>query len=83
MTYHSFTGCVLLFRRNLDVVYCFGICSQVQHYTGLTELNHRAYSPDIAASDNHLFSNILRVIMTVDFLEAWKIEMIDEYIESI
>ena len=34
MTHHFFTGHVLLFGRNLDVVCCFGTCSHVQHYTG-------------------------------------------------
>ena len=33
-------------------------CSQVQHRTSFTELNNSAYSPDLAASDYHLFSNL-------------------------
>ena len=34
------------------------ICSQVQHHTDLTELNHLPYSSDIAFCYYHLFSNV-------------------------
>ena len=65
VTHYSFTDYVFLFGRNiagnLDVV-CYSLrqrsCSQIRHHTGLTELNHPAYSPDIVHSDYHLLSNL-------------------------
>ena len=41
--------------------------SQVQHHTGLINLNYPAYSPDLAARDYHLFSNVKNFLRGKNF----------------
>ena len=50
-------GGVLLLRDNAPV-YKSNITQTANQYTGFIELNHRVYSPDLAPSDYHLFSNL-------------------------
>ena len=51
-----------IWEKRREKLVCFSatssrhrICSQVQHHTGSTELNHRAYSSNIVSSDYYLF----------------------------
>ena len=69
---------VLLIHNSVPV-YMSNITQAAIQYTDFTELNHHAYSPNLASRDYHLFSSVknfftagmLRAIMTVNhYLES-------------
>ena len=83
ITHNSFTRYVLLLRRNVVVCCLFqgnapvhksNITQAAIQYTDLTELNHPAYSSDIAPRDYHPFSNLK------DFLRSRNFDTDDEAI---
>ena len=57
---------VLLLHYNA-AVHKSNITQTAIQYRGFTELNHSAYSPDIAASDCHLFSNVKNFVRGRNF----------------
>ena len=60
------------------------ICSQVQHNTGFSKLNQPAYSPDLAPSDDHLFSNLKNFLRGRNFETADEARMtMNHYLESL
>ena len=62
----------ILLLHNNTPVHKFIIIQATIQYTSFTELNHSAYSPDIAASNYHLFSNLK------NFLHSRNLESDDE-----
>ena len=53
-------------------------------YTGLTELNYPAYSPDIAPSDYYLFSNLKNCLRSRNFEADDEVIMtVKHYLESL
>ena len=66
--------CSVLLIHNSAPVHMSNITQAAIQYTDFTELNHHAYSPDLAPRDYHLFSNVknfftagmLRTIMTMN-----------------
>ena len=57
---------VLLFPDNV-LVHKSNIIHTAIQYTGLTKLNHPAYSSDLASSDYHLFSNVKKFLRSMNF----------------
>ena len=57
---------MLLLHYNSPVHKC-NITQAATQYTGFIELNHPTYSPDLAASDYHLFSNLKNFLCGRDF----------------
>ncbi len=57
---------VLLLHDNAPVHKCNIVQAAIRH-AGFVELNHPAYSPDIAPSDYHLFSNLKKILRGKNF----------------
>ena len=56
----------------------------VQHHTGVIELYHPAYSPDLAPSDYHLFSNLMSFLHGRSFeTDDEAIMTVNHYLESL
>ena len=94
----SFTGYPLLFRRNVagklrrDVlllhdnvpVHKSNIIQVAAQYTDFTELNHPAYSPDLAANDYYLFSNLKDILHGSNFeTDDEAIRTVNHYLDSL
>ena len=81
ISHQSLNSCILSFWKKgaakLAVECCFFMttppidkCKIVQaaiRQAGFIELNHRTYSPDIAPSDYHLFSNLKKFLCDKNF----------------
>ena len=57
---------VLLLHDNAPIHKCKIVQAAIRQ-TGFIELNHSAYSPDIASSDYHLFSNLKKFLRLKNF----------------
>ena len=58
--------------------------SQVQHCAGFVELNHPAYSPDIAPTDYHVFSHLKKFICGKNFgSDDEAIQTVEDYLRGL
>ena len=86
---------VLLIHDNVPIRKCKTVQAVIRQ-PGFIELNHPAYSPDIAPSDYHLFSNLKKflrlknfssddeaVITVEDYLTDLNSEFFDSGIQSL
>ena len=97
ITHYSFTDYVLLLRRNVagnrggvlllqDYIpgYKFNITQTAIQYTNSTELNHPAYSLDLAPDDYHLFSKLKSFLCGGDFeIDDEAIMIVSHYLEDL
>ena len=74
---------VLLLHANASI----GKCNIVQtaiRKVGFVELNHSAYSPDIAASDYYLFSNLKKFLRNKNFnRDDETIDTVENYLNNL